>query len=88
MDDVIYPPKCPVQAFLIAYITDEIAHAWIFLRGKDLLHLELLEFIPGKNDKPLWFVVLQDDFDAFLAKRTGTAGDEECFIGKHYASIS
>ena len=67
------------QAVLVADVAEEVAQGGVVETG--LAHLVLFELIPAVDDQLGRVVLLQHDLDEFLAKRTGSAGDQDDFIG-------
>ena len=65
-------------------IAKKVAKAGEVTRRKFLSHLELLEFVPGKDDKPFDVrVLLQDSRHEAFSKGTGSAGNEYLFSVEH-----
>lgn len=48
-----------------------------------LLHLELLELVPGIDDQLPGLVALQNRLDVLLAKGTGAAGNKDGLAIEH-----
>src|SRR6185437_8826503 len=55
---------------------DEIADEGILRVREFLLHLELLEFVAGKDDQPARLVAGDHRLDEMLAETAGAAGDQ------------
>ena len=68
------------QAFLVAHVTDEVAHAG---RVEFLRHLVLLELVAREDHDARRLVALQQGFDVLLAEGTGAPGDQNGFLVEH-----
>jgi hypothetical protein len=51
-------------------------------------HLVLLELVAAEDDQALRLVLIEQDFGAFLAKRTGSPGDQNILAVKIEHRIS
>src|ERR1035441_1994402 len=71
MDDNRDSRQRPLEAPLIAHISNEVAQAlMIEPRGP---HFVLLEFIAAENDQPLGAILPQHNFDELLPERSRPA---------------
>ncbi len=62
------------------HIPDETTH---FRTAELLLHVILLQLIPGIHGNPAGFMTGQQVFNESLTERAGAAGDEDAFAIKH-----
>jgi hypothetical protein len=73
------------KALSITHIANEIAHAGMI---ETLLHLKLLEFVPGKNNDLSGLIAFEQNLSVLLSKRAGASGDQDDFIVKHGNSFA
>jgi hypothetical protein len=83
VDDDIDAVEGLVQAFGVADVAEEVAHAAMGLDGKALGHLELLELVAREDDQPPRLVALEDELHHPLSKRAGAAGDQDALGVQH-----
>ena len=76
MNDVVDATECHVQPIDVAHVTDEITQPTGLGAVEALLHLVLLQFIPGEDDQPIRLVGGQHAGDQCLPERAGSAGDQ------------
>ena len=80
MDDKVHPVQRQLQPVAVAHIADEIADEGILRVREFLLHIELLEFVAGKDDQPARLVAGDHRLDEMFAEAAGAAGDQHGFL--------
>ena len=87
MHYIVHVLECLVEPVLVAYIAYEIPHELVFFPRIYLFHLELFEFVSGKDDKFFWFIIFHNGFDEFFPEGPRSARDKYNFVVQHDFSL-
>lgn len=86
MDDNVDTGKRSVEAILVSYVTDEVAH--IGLVEACRAHLMLLKFISAKDDELLGVIFTLHHLSKFAPERTSSSSNQNCCLRKIQLTLS